>query len=184
MTESDILRMISQVVKQELAAIRMATINSNQDQNRSTFQHFSSSSPIQNARNIQPFGISSRAPAGTSCLAIPIAYDPTHINVVGHFDESRPTGEDGETLLYNSFGQLIYLSDGKIQIGSKAAAENLVLGQVFKTFAANLLELIANHTHAGLGYPPANAADFEALKSSPINDGAILSDENFTEKGS
>lgn len=183
MTESEIIALVREILRQELAPILMGTVQKNDSQTRSTVQHFPSSSPVPNLRNIQPFGVSSRAPVGTAALTVPIDSNATHLNMVGHFDEGRPTGEDGETLLYNSFGQVIYLKEGKIQIGSKAASENLVLGQVFKAFAAQFLELVANHTHAGIGYPPTNKANFEALKASPIEDELILSDENFTEKG-
>lgn len=187
MNDSDLIKFIKQVVKEQLAAVLMAQVVANKDSNRSTVQRFASDSPIPNLRNIQPYGISSRAPKGTSCLTVPIASDPSHINMVGHFDEDRPTTADGETLLYNEFGQLIYLSEGKIQIGSKAAAENLVLGQVFKAYEASLLDAIIAHKHLdSFGYltqPPDNAADFTALKASPIEDEAILSDECFTEKG-
>jgi len=181
MEESEIIRLVNTVINQKLAPILMGTLLSNQSQTRSTFQNFSSAGSIPNARTIQPFGLSSRSPANTSCLTAPIANDPTHVNILGHFDESRPTTNDGEAALYNAFGQLIYVSNGKIQIGSKSAAQNLVLGQIFKTFAASLLDLIANHTHPSDGFKPSNSADFLALKASPINDSSILSSENFTE---
>lgn len=78
--------------------------------------------------------------------------------------------------------------------------ENLVLGQVFKQFASDLLDhikeqtkLTYEHTHIGnLGYnttAPNNSlfmvaerTSFNTLKTSPITDEAILSDLSFTEK--
>lgn len=181
--ESDIREIVRQVLIEELAPIMMGKIVSNKDGNRSTVQRTATDAKIPNARNIEPFGFRSRAPVGTQALLVPIDGNPSHVNVVGHFDESAPGINDGESVLYNQFGQLVYLSNGKIQIGSKSASENLVLGQVFKTFMASLLQLIADHTHPGIGYPPSTKGDFEALKASPIQDGAILSDESFTQKG-
>jgi phage gp45-like len=186
-TELEIRDYVRRLIRQELAPILMGSIQSNETVLRSTVQRFATEGQIQNLRSILPYGLSTKAPAQTPGLVVPIASDPTHLNVVGHFDGSRPDLSDGETILYNSSGQLIYLKEGKIQIGSKASAENLVLGQIFKAFMSQVLELIAQHTHTGnLGYPtspPTNAADFESKKSSPIDDGAILSDLVFTEKG-
>lgn len=78
--------------------------------------------------------------------------------------------------------------------------ENLVLGQVFKKFAQDLLEILktqaqndADHRHIGnlgyLSFVPDLTSDYldrkteyNELKESPINDQAILSDLSFTEK--
>ena len=183
MTEAEMIRLVKRVVRQELAPILMGVISSNQDQNRSTVSRFDLDSQIPRLRNIQPYGVASRAPAGTECLTIPINADPTHINMVGHYDKSRPSMADGETILYDAYGHLVYLSETKMQFGSKASSENMILGQVFKTMMDTLLTAIENHTHVGIGYPPSNAAAFAAIKTSPIDDNAILSDIAFTEKG-
>jgi hypothetical protein len=187
MTEAETIRMIRQVIRTELAPILMGTVQSNESQTRSTAQRFTSETPIGNMRSIQPYGISSRAPKQTPGLIVPVNADATHLLLLGHFDEQRPVGADGETFLYNQFGQMVYLSDGKIQVGTKTSAENLVLGQVFKTFMSEFLQQFIEHTHVGnLGYetaPPSNAEDVVALKESPIDDSAILSDLAFTEKG-
>lgn len=85
----------------------------------------------------------------------------------------------------------------KVQLvrdGTESASENIVLGQVFKQFATDLLTYLAAHQHVSnipglLTSPPANpggagdAASFTALAASPIGDEAILSDVSFTEKG-
>ena len=89
----------------------------------------------------------------------------------------------------------IYLSRNGTQ-----PTENVVLGQVFKTFASDMLTLMSEHaevaslhTHIGnLGFktaPPIESTDFaakqtgyELLKASPIDDEEILSDLTFTEK--
>jgi phage gp45-like len=186
MTEAETIRMVRQIIRTELAAIFMGNVQSNESQTRSTAKRFSNEAPIGNMRSIQPYGISSRAPAQTQGLIVPVNGDPTHLLLLGHFDEARPVGADGETFLYNEFGQMVYLSNGKIQVGTKASAENLVLGQVFKTFMTNLLTQLQEETHIGnLGYAtsvPINAAEYEALAESPIADEEILSGIAFTEK--
>lgn len=146
MTESDIIALIKRVVKQELAPIMMASVVSNESNNRSTLNRFASDANIPNARNIQPYGLSSRAPAGKSCLIIPVDGQPTHLNMVGHFDETRPGCEDGETVLYGADGQLIiFKNGGTIHQGSPSADEPVVLGNVLlmlltKMFNENWLQ--------------------------------------------
>jgi hypothetical protein len=62
----------------------------------------------------------------------------------------------------------------------------VVLGQVFKEMMSEFLQIFAEHKHIGnLGYytpPPDNFTDALTLKSSPVDDEAILSDVSFTEK--
>jgi hypothetical protein len=187
MTDREIKMLIRQVIREEIAHLLMGSIVENKDQLRSTFQRFKSESGIPNARNIQPFGLSSRAPKGTDCVVSPVNGDKTHMNVLGHFDKNKPTVDDGETSLYNEFGQEIHLGEDTIKIGSKAAGENAVLGQVFKQFASDLLGILQIETHiTGVpGYstsPPEQTADYAALQASPINDEAVLSDYIFVDK--
>lgn len=95
------------------------------------------------------------------------------------------------------------VSDTKILLakGDAEPTENLVLGQIFKKFASDLLAQLklhattdSTHVHMGnLGFytaPPKEANDFVArgtqydtLKASPIDDQKVLSDLSFTEKG-
>lgn len=188
MTESEIIKIVRRVMRQELAPLLMATVKSNESVNRSTFQRNQSDSAVPNARNIQPFGVASRAPVGTSVLTAPCAFDPTHLNMVGAFDESRPEMNDGETILYNAQGQLIYLKNGSIHIGSKTAPHKITLGDVLQGMLSTMLGAIASHAHpyddAGTPsttQPPNNAGVFTGLKSSPVDDGGILSQIVFTD---
>ena len=94
------------------------------------------------------------------------------------------------------------ISDSKIFLSRNGTAptENLVLGQVFKTYSQNLLleikkilVTLQEETHVGnLGYdtsPPNQASDYadnqaeiEGFKASPIDSEDILSDLSYTEK--
>lgn len=188
MTEQEIVRLVRKTIMMELAPILMGSVVSNETQSRNTVQRVASEGTISNVRVVQPYGFSSRAPAGTTTTIVPVQHDPTNLMTIGNFDEQRTVTEDGEVALYNQFGQIIYLSDGKIQVGSKAADENLVLGKVFKQWAHDLLTQLSLETHIGnLGYltsVPQNSVQYDALKASPIDDELILSDVSFTEKGS
>jgi hypothetical protein len=94
------------------------------------------------------------------------------------------------------------ISDTRINLsrGETEPTENLVLGQIFKQFASELLASLklnaqndADHIHIGnLGYytfKPNLESEFlnrkeeyDTLKTSPIDDEAVLSDLSFTEK--
>lgn len=66
--------------------------------------------------------------------------------------------------------------------------EPLVLGATFQTAYSEHLNIDSTHDHIGnFGYntsPPNQAADYVAIKSSPVDDSIMLSDLTFTEKGS
>lgn len=183
MSEYELMKFVRETIRREIAHVMMGSLVSNDGLGRVSVSRGGVDSETPNLRSIQPYGVSSRGPSGMDIFMAHVNGDITHPVMAGHFDKNRPDGEDGETIIYNQFGQLVYLKSGKILLGSKTATENLVLGQVFKTMMSTLLDAIANHTHPGLGYQPSNFADFEALKYSPIEDEAILSDEVFTEKG-
>ena len=188
MTNYEIKKMIRAVIREELSTMLMGTIQENASASRSSFKRFENESSIPNARSIQPFGFSSKAPAKTKCLVAPINGDATHQNIIGHFDEKKPDIEDGESAMYSEGGKQIKVSNDKIQIGSNQdETENLVLGQIFKKFASDLIIEMGKETHICLppGYdslPPTNKPAYDALKASPIDDELILSDIAFTGK--
>lgn len=111
----------------------------------------------------------------------------------------------GDTVLESLASKKLWLSSqNRINLSKndQEPTENIVLGQVFKTFANSLLTTIATkydnsskHTHIGnLGIKTtptdkavqdtASKEEINALKASPIGDDAILSDLAYTEKGS
>jgi hypothetical protein len=70
--------------------------------------------------------------------------------------------------------------------GDAAGNERLVLGDTFKTAYSSHLGIDAAHTHIGnLGYPtlvPIQAAQYQAIKASPVDDALMLSDLSKTVK--
>lgn len=200
MNESEIRSLIRNEVKNMKAEIMMGFIVSNQDAQRSSVKRMSLEGEIKNIRNIQNYGISSRAPANTEALIIPVNGDPTHLNMAGHFDKNKPSVDDGELKAYDNFGNIIHLKDGEIKmitdklavlssmikLGSESSENPLVLGDLLMELLSDLIQLIAVHSHYGnLGFPtsaPINAGDFQSLKASPVNDGTLISDKSFTEK--
>lgn len=190
MTESQILKLIKDTVRRELAPILMATLVSNESQNRSTVQRFQTEGAISNLRNIQSYGLASRAPAGTQALTVPVDGNATHLNMVGHFDENRPTMNDGETVLYDAYGHVIYLSQSKIQFGSKASANPMVLGDILQTLMDGILDAILNapqlvQTPLGPGWlDPSIRSQLASLQSDFVDnaDTNFLSKKAFTER--
>lgn len=193
MTESEMYRMVRQVIKNELAQIAMASINVNDSALRSSVKRSPDDGPMLNLRSIQPFGISSRAPAGTDCFVSPINGDITHLVVNGHFDANKPSLNDGEAILYGADGQVIYMkSGGSIHQGSKTSSEPVVLGNVLKTTLTNILNAFLQAPQIGfdgMGLPvvldPGVAENLTNELNNHLNDASqnILSQKNFVERG-
>lgn len=120
-------------------------------------------------------------------------------------DKIPVTAVDGSTVIKSLDGKKIWVtSDTRINLSKSDTqpTQNLILGQIFKSFAQSLLTEVkkladenSKETHIGnLGFNtsvPNNATAYsavkdavQALKDSPIDDNAILSDIAFTEKGS
>ena len=200
MNESEVRNLIRHEVRSFLTQVMLGEVVSNESEQRSTARRTGNEGPISKIRNIQPFGISSRAPAGTGGVLVPVNGDPTHLLLMGHFDTSKPACDDGDTILYDAHGNKISLINGEIKalteklavisstikLGSEGSSNPLVLGDLLMEFLSDLLDLIIAHDHYGnLGFPtspPRNAANFTAKKSSPVNDGTLVSGKSFTEK--
>lgn len=96
---------------------------------------------------------------------------------------------DGDVVAKALAGKKVWVtSDTRINLskGDSEPAQNLVLGQIFKTMMSTFLESVSVHKHIGnLGYftaPPDNAAQYTALKSDPVDNENVLSGIAFTEK--
>lgn len=73
-----------------------------------------------------PYGLVSRAPVGTAQVTARQGDHPGNRLVLLHRDKNRPSlANEGEVMIYDAFGNQIYLKNGEIQVGngaSKAAA--------------------------------------------------------------
>ncbi len=98
---------------------------------------------------------------------------------VDHPDDLVVRVESGKAMRISVTG------GGKLHLGSATADEPLVLGNVFKAWAGDFLDLYAAHVHptaVGPSGPPVNAVSALALKAHPISDNAVLSDIALTSK--
>lgn len=96
---------------------------------------------------------------------------------------------DGNLVLRALTGRKNFVvSDTEINLvrGDNPGNEKLVLGDTFQAAYSEHLQETSIHKHIGnLGYlvsPPDNAAKYSALKASPVDDNAMLSDLAKTEK--
>jgi hypothetical protein len=99
---------------------------------------------------------------------------------------------NGDFVLKSKAGKKMWVtSDTRVNISKadNSATQNLVLGQVLKSCLSTLIAAIASHTHdyTDNGTPlvtgaPKNASAITAVKTSPVDDGLMLSDFAFTEK--
>lgn len=96
---------------------------------------------------------------------------------------------DGHLVFKTLAGKKAFISsDTEINLvrGDNPGNERLVLGDTFKTAYSTDLDETAKHRHIGnLGYLtfiPDNAAQFQAIKASPVDDAVMLSDISKTEK--
>jgi hypothetical protein len=148
--ENEIAKLIRQMVRQELAQVCMASVSSNDEQNRASIVRAPTDGPITNLRNVQPYGLVSKAPKNTDCVVTPVNGDITHLNLTGHFNSNPPAIEDGESALYGIGQQVIYMkADGSIHQGILGAASPAVLGDVLQTFCTNVLNAFLNAAEIG-----------------------------------
>lgn len=193
MTESEVVTLVRKLLRQEIAPIMMALTAKNEDALRTSVKRFETDSPINGLRNIQPYGFSSRAPVGVAALTIPIDSNPTHINVVGHFDEGKPQLNDGESALYGAAGQVIFCTAaGLIHQGTKTADEPVVLGNVMKEclkdLYADFLEKLPV-AYDGFGLPctlnPVVKSAMTDQKAKYVTSAStnIVGQKNFVERG-
>lgn len=193
MNESDIRSIIRQALREELAPILMGLVTSNKDQSRTNVRRFATEGELIGLRSIQPFGVSSRAPVNTPTLVVPVDADSSHLVSVGNFDQSKPSLNDGETILYSASGQLIYLkSDGTIHQGKKTAASPVVLGDVMKNAYSDLITTLRDAPAVGIdsfGLPvylaPALIPLLTQLITKYVTSAAtnIVAQKNFVDRG-
>lgn len=182
MDERSMKTFIRDLIRRELAPIMMAFTTRSETNLRSRVQRNSSEGAIKDLRTILPYGLSSRATLGIEGLIVPINGDPTHLVLAGHFDQTRPEVAEGETALYNQFGQAVYLENGKVHVGKKTSANPAVLGDELKAFLTDLVNEIAMHTHPGNGAPPTDATTFTQILNDNVTNDTIFSQLVFLDK--
>jgi len=118
MTESDIMRLIKRMVRQELAQTLGGFITDTDDQYLCSLKRFDDDAEVQNIRLIRPYGFASRPFEDTPTIVHPVNGDPSHLLSLGDFDSgNRPGIDAGESAQYGSTGQVAYTSGTDYIIG-------------------------------------------------------------------
>lgn len=173
-------RYIEQEIKRHVNIILSGQAGSNSQFVETIDNLFPGMPGILNRPVMHPYGLVSRAPAGTISVTAKQGDHPGNRVVLGHRDSARPTIEAGETQLYNEFGQAIYLQNGSIHIGTAAAGNPAVLGDETKAFLILLIQWLLTHTHVTGGpgsptSPPEQVAELTEIQEQNVDNDKILS---------
>ncbi len=186
MNEFDIRSLIKQELRSQINVLLYGEAGSTSQLTETINNMYAGMPGITNRPVMHPYGLVSRAPKGTTSVVGRVG---DHIGarlVMGHRDTNRPELNEGETIIYNSFGQSIYLENGKIHLGTKSSNNPLVLGNDLKALLIELITAIKAHTHidsiGGITQVPLNVGDFTSAQSGNVDNDKILSDKHFTEK--
>jgi phage baseplate assembly protein V len=117
---------------------------------------------------LQHFGFSSKLPIGTNVVVASFAGDRSSAVIIGSTgDAHRPTGSnDGETVVYDGFGNTIHLSSGQIVLTAGAGGTGNVIcnaatlgctGEVVAHMASGPIHL-TTHEHPVSAAPGTTAA--------------------------
>lgn len=179
-------REIRKEVAKQVYVILAGMVGTNTNQTEDILSTYPGAPPIPSRPVMHPYGIVSRAPTGTIQVVSRVGEHPGAKMVMGHRDANRPNVNQGETQLYNQFGQAIYLKNGEVCIGIAEANDPVLLGNENVAFFKNFMTLFMNHTHIGnLGAPtPLATSDqstAEQYLSSPIGDNSLVSSYIFTD---
>jgi phage gp45-like len=192
MTESDLITLFRQL-QREVVGLSMGKIEATASASRTSAKRFSSEGAVKNLRLIRPFGVASRPPAGTETLIGAIGGNPSHLTSLGDFDADAPAFlQDGEACLYGADGQVVYMkTGGKVLIGSDAASEPAVLGNVLAAGLAALVNAFLDATQIGIGptgpvfLDPAVRAALVSFTSTYLTTAGtnVLAQKTFVERG-
>lgn len=188
MIDSEIQSYIQREITKQVLIILSGQAGANDSQSENIDNLYPSMPSITGRPVMHPFGMVSRAPNGTISVTARQGDHPGNRMVLGHRDSNRPTVNEGEVILYNQFGQQIYLESGKIHIGKKSTSDPAVVGNELKAFLISLIGWLLTHTHVTSApgaptSPPQETADLNSIKSDNVTNDKILSQEVFIEKG-
>lgn len=183
MDDANLRRYIEQLVRQQVNILLGGTAQ-NGLIDREDIVEMYPGMPTQLARpTVRPYGLASRAPAGTRQITGRVGENTGARAVLGHLDGARPAGlAEGESVLYSRDGYRVRVRNGEIQVGKGDTYETVVVGDTLKALLIALLDFYVQHKHIGnLGYytsQPDNAANVQQLKTENLDNDKILAKDN------
>lgn len=186
MMDGETIAFLRSEIKKQVNVILAGMTGTNTQFVEDILSQYPGSPTIQQRPVMHPYGFVSRAPTNTIQVVARVGDHPGARMVLGHRDALRPTINQGECLLYNQYGQAIYLQNGQINIGTMKAADPIPLGNELVSFLTNFLEAYIAHTHVGnLGAPtPLSSGDVETAENlidNNLSNDAIVSDYIFVD---
>ena len=187
MMDSSALKFIREEIQRQINVILSGSSGANDQFSEDISEMFPGMPTINQRPVMHPYGLSSRAPSDTLQV---VARQGEHFGnriVLGHRDSKRPPLNQGEVILYNQFGQQIYLESGKIHIGKKSTSNPAPVGNELLAMLTEFINDYKKHTHIGnLGAATPLTADdvtaAEQLLANHITNKKIVSDYIFVEK--
>jgi len=192
MINPEILRYIQDEIRRQMNTILTGEAGTNTQEVEDIDNMYHSMPTVKTRPVMHPYGISSRAPKGTASVIGKIGDHVGAKIVLGHRDKNRPTLNEGEVILYDANGHVVYLSETKMQFGSKTSDEPMLLGNVTVEFLTNVLNAFLNAPNIGLDVfslpvflEPAIRTLLNQYKETYLNEAStnIISQLTFTERG-
>lgn len=174
---ADEIRWIRQEIATQLNIILSAQAGDNAAVQTEDIENLLQNNPTIPKRPVMhPYGYASRAPRGVFSIVAKMGEGPSNRFVLGHRDGDRPTDlQLGETRVYSLAGYTVRWNDSGVFLShGDSTPEPMVLGTAANEFLGMLLDLIANHTHAGQGAPPSNTLQFTQAKADTIDTKKLL----------
>jgi phage gp45-like len=186
--DNDVVRFIREEIRKQVNVILMAKAGETTFESEDLQDLFAGMPTITKRPVMQPFGVASRAPTGTRSVIGRVGEHFGARMVLGHQDQAKPDYHSvGETVLYNQFGQAIYLKSGSVHIGKPTTSNPAVVGNETKALFQALIQWILTHTHITTApgsqtTPTFQASDLTSILNNNVENDKILSQLVFLEK--
>jgi len=150
MIDPEVRRFIQEEIKKSMNVILSgSSLNAGTD--KETIQKLFPSMPsIKDRPTMMPYGHASKAPDNTIQVVGRQGDHFANRIILGHRAKDRPKDiNQGEIVLYNQFGQKIYIRNKKMQFGTEGSDENMVLGKVLAQFWTDFLRSVLDAPYIG-----------------------------------
>jgi phage gp45-like len=175
MTDSETLRFIRQEIQRQLNIVLFGQAKGADGESESIENLYPGMPTVEKRPVAHPYGLVSRAPDGTLSINVRTGDHVGNRTVIGHRDKDRPKpAAAGETILYSKGGYRIAVQNGQVMIGKGEDLEPLVVGDSLTSLLEDLLDLLAQHTHAAPGAPPTEAPQFLQMKTESVSGDKLL----------
>lgn len=191
---AELLRFIRQEIRTQLCAILNCYVGESTTEDQEIDQPVPGAGKMNKRPVAHPYGFVSRAPVGTLGVTGRVGDHPGARMLLAYRDKARADMtwlKDGEACLYNANGDKIIIAEDKVQLGSEAAANPVVLGNELVDLLGKLMDLIITGDFLLVTSPgnptapnPAKASQVTTWKSTYLTTANtnIVSQQVFTER--